>query len=378
MGEVNVISGAVDTSPSEVRYDEGRLALLERYYAKLVQSGRVRGASFLVARDGKIIAERAMGRGAEAPDAAPLRPDSMKRIASITKVLTATAVMKLVEDGVLWLDQPVASLIPEFKNPVHGGITLWHLLTHTSGLAPDPGYYAEPHPQDPFDDLHTRQDWVTKVVLAGAPRFAPGTEWAYCSAGYVVLAEVVARASGRPYPDYVQAELFEPLGMSRSFFAVPERLWPEVAWTFEDERVWQREIRDGGFQGGPPGGGGAYSTLRDLFQLGQCLLDGGVRHGRRILGKKTVQEMFRNQLSGVPAFHWGHRFKDFRHGLGWGLYADSAVIGPATVVHGGWGWSTLYVDPVERFVYVAFAQDVSDFDPVVQVHPVNIAFSGIR
>ncbi len=375
---VDVIEAPVDMSLREARYDASRLALLQTYYAKLVETGRVLGASFLLARDGQVFACRAMGRRSFEPDSGPLRPDAIKGIASTTKVITATAVMKLVEDGVLWLDQTVATLLPEFQTPAHDRITIWHLLTHTSGLPPEPTYYAEPYPVDIHERLGEK-DWVKTVALAGAPRFPPGQEWAYSSAGYCVLAEVVSRASGRPFHRYLEEEIFAPLGMARSHVALPERLWPEVAWVGPWQIEFQRSIRDGkANDGAPPGGGGVYSTLHDLFRFAQCFLENGTLGGRRVLGSKAVQEMLRNQLSGVPAFHWGHRLEDYRHGLGWGYYADSAVVGPATVLHSGWGWSALYLDPATRFVYVAFVQDAHEFDPAVQVKPVTIAFSGIQ
>jgi CubicO group peptidase (beta-lactamase class C family) len=262
---LDVIEAPVDVSPRQARYDERRLALLQSYYAKLVESGRVLGASYLLARDGKVFACGAMRRRSFEPESGPLRPDSIKDLASITKVITATAVMKLVEDGVLWLDQPVATLVPEFQTPVHSGITLWHLLTHTSGVAPEPGYYAEPYPLN-LSDRRREKDWVKGAALLGAPRFAPGQEWAYSSTGFCVLAEVVSRASGRHFVRYVEDEIFAPLGMTRSRFALPEKLWPEVAWVGPRQLDIQQAIQAGTLgDSAPPGAGGAYSTLQTSF-----------------------------------------------------------------------------------------------------------------
>jgi len=120
-----------------------------------------------------------------------------------------------------------------------------------------------------------------------------------------------------------------------------------------------------------------YSTLRDLFVLGQMTLNGGEFGGRRVLGKKTIEEMTRNQLTGVPAFHWGKKLSDFRHGLGWGFYCDGTVTGPATLNHQGWGHSYLFIDPVEKFVLTLFVADPGEWNPQLLVEPVNIAFSGI-
>lgn len=368
------IEGPVDLTPREARYDESRLALLEETFARAIDAGKLQGASFLMARQGKVFAHRALGRLTPAPDSPPLRPDSIKDLASLTKPVTATAVMKLVEDGVLWLEQPVKTLIPELDNPIHGGINLWHLLTHTSGLPPDSGYLCEPYPHPWFDWWKPGEDWLRKQVLVGAPVGRPGESWNYCSNGFVLLAEIVARASGKHFGDYLREKIFEPLGMDRTFYGVPPGLADQIVWAKE----WQLEkplhARD---CDSPDGGGGVSSTLHDVFKLGQCFLNGGEYGGRRILGKKTAAEMTRNQLSGVPAFHWGKRLGEFRHGLGWGFFADGSTVGPATYCHEGYGWCALYVDPVEQFVYAQFVPDDHEFDPDIQVKPRTIAFSGI-
>jgi CubicO group peptidase (beta-lactamase class C family) len=144
---------------------------------------------------------------------------------------------------------------------------------------------------------------------------------------------------------------------------------------------WDEEnLRRSGLRKGAPhgGGGGVYSSLRDLFVFGQATMNGGVYNGTKILGRKTVQEMTRNQLSGVPAFHWGKHLTDFRHGLGWGFYCDGSLTGPETYNHQGWGCSYVFVDPVERFIFVLFVADPHEWNPELVVEPTNIAFSGIN
>jgi CubicO group peptidase (beta-lactamase class C family) len=369
-----IVQGRLDITPREARYDESRIALLASHYLSKVEAGTLQGASFLMARDGKVFAHQAMGKLTYLPDSAPLLPDSIKSIASITKVVTAAAVMKLVEDGVVWLQQPVKTIIKEFDTQMHGSISLWHLLTHTSGLRADGGYFTEPYPVDDHGSFGEK-DWLVKTVLSGPLQNAPGEQWNYCSNGFAVLAEVVTRASGMHFNDYVAKKIFEPLGMSRSFIEVPEALEPEVIlldeWT-KKHMAWARTR-----VGAPMGAGGVYSTLRDLFKFGQCFLGGGEYGGARILGRKTVQEMTRNQLCGVPSFHWGARCREYRHGLGWGFFCDGSTVGPATFNHEGWGWCSLYVDPVERFIFASFVPDPEDWNPQLVVAPRTIAFSGI-
>lgn len=362
--------GHIDISPREARYDQSKLAVLEDYLARRVDAGKLQGGSFLMARRGKVFAHRALGRRAPAPDAPPLLPDSIKGLASLTKPFTATAVMKLVEDGRLWLGQPVKSILPELDNPVHGEISVWHLLTHTSGLAPDGGYLCEPFPLPRFEWWLREKDWIQKAVASGPVVCRPGEAWAYCSMGYMLLAEIVGRVSGKHFYDYVAQEILAPLGMERTMFEVPEGLGDELAWATD----WQREnpLRER-----PDGGGGLSSTLPDLLRFARCFLQGGELDGRRILGRKTVEEMTRNQLSAVPAFHWGKRLREYRHGLGWGFFCDGSTVGPATFNHEGYGWCALFVDPVEEFVYAHFMCDAGAWSPELQVLPRTIAFSGI-
>ncbi len=365
--------GPLNINSTDARYDASRLPLLERHYGERIDSGKIQAASFLMARDGKVFAHEAAGKHTYKPDSGPFTVDSIKRVASITKLITAAAVMKLVEDGRVWLDQPVKDILKEFDTPMHSGITLRHLLTHTSGLRADGGYFAEPHPIELRDEMGA-PDWLTKAVLAGPLQSRPGEHWAYCTIGFAVLAEVVSRVSGMHYNRFVEEHVFGKLGMTRSFMEVPERLKPEVTVMADwDERMLNMDSR----KGAPWGGHGAYSTLHDLFMFGQAFMDGGSFNGRRILGKKTAQEMTRNQLSGIPSFHWGKQLKDFRHGLGWGFYSDGTLTGPETVNHQGWGASYLFMDPVERFILTLFVDDPNDWNPELVVEPVNIAFSGI-
>jgi len=366
-------SGAVETTPKSVRYDESKVGRIRDHYGALIASGRIQAASFLLARDGKVFTHEAAGALTHKPGSEPFQPDTIKRIASITKVVTASAVMKLVEDGKIWLEQPVKEVIPEFDTPIHGKITFRHLLTHTSGLPADGGYFLEPYPRS-WEPAADTSAWF-KAVLAGPLQGEPGHQWSYCSRGFSVLAEAVSRVSGVHFNQFVQDNFFGPLGMARTSLEPARGLHPEVSVTME----WEEEslAGSGRREGIPNGGGGVYSTLRDLFVLGQMTLNGGEFGGRRVLGKKTIEEMTRNQLTGVPAFHWGKKLSDFRHGLGWGFYCDGAVTGPATLNHQGWGHSYLFIDPVEKFVLTLFVADPGEWNPQLLVEPVNIAFSGI-
>jgi CubicO group peptidase (beta-lactamase class C family) len=375
-GMKKFVEGRVDASPSEASYDPAYISLLDSCYGGLVDSGRVRAAGYLMARGGKVFAHKACGAlGFDAKDKAPYEPDSIKGIASITKIVTATAIMQLVERGAIWLEQPIATIIPEFDTAMHKGINVWNFLTHTSGLPADGGYWSEPYPIENHEVMRGK-DWLKKGALAGPVQHRPGEQWNYCSIGFMVLAEIVSRASGMHYNDYVEEHIFKRIGMERSFIEVPKKLMPQVMRNAPWSEWMLKHASDR--KGAPNGGGGAYSTLYDLFRLGQCFLNGGTIDGAKLLGRKTAQEMTRNQLEGVGSYHWGKNCKSYRQGLGWGFYCDGPTVGPATYNHEGWGWCSLFVDPVEKFVFVSMVNDDKEWSPDAMVKPRTIAFSGIE
>jgi CubicO group peptidase (beta-lactamase class C family) len=119
-------------------------------------------------------------------DKGDMQPDSLFGIASITKLFTATAILQLMERGKLVLDQPVSSVIEEFNNPMHGGILIKHLLTHTSGLSADPGACTEPYPLEFWNDDLNRDNWI-KWALRGSLQYQTGKVWNYCSRGFMLL-----------------------------------------------------------------------------------------------------------------------------------------------------------------------------------------------
>jgi len=368
------IQGKLDSSPQECRYRPESVGAVAAAYERLIQAGTVHSAGFLMARGGRIFAHQTAGRKTYEEGSEPYRPEHIKRIASITKIVTATAVMQLAEEGKLWLEMPVKDLIPEFDTNLHRGIHVRHLLTHTSGLSADGGYFNEPHPIETFERMFD-EDWLTKLVLAGPLQGEPGRQWAYCSKGFGVLAELVSRASGMHFNEYVEKRVLKAIGMDRSFMEVPKELWPESTRIADwDEKLVAKAAERKGM---PQGGGGCSSTLYDLYRLGQCYLNGGEIDGKRLVSKKVAAEMARNQLDGVPAYHWGKKIPSFRHGLGWGFFCDGSFVGPRTYNHEGWGWCSLFVDPEEEFVFVMTTGAEIDWNPAVMVYPRAAAFAGL-
>jgi len=378
--------GRTDRRPADAGMDENRLQELERYMAGLVDQGRLQGASWLVARDGHIVAHHALGRRTFRADSDGLKPDAVRPVYSITKVITAVAVMMLIEDGKLYLMQPVADWLKPFDHPMLRPINLWHLLTHTSGLDPDPGFDLEPYEKPRYGRWieHRRRqepdrawtaDDIVQLLVSGPVRTAPGREWLYSTVGYVILAEVISRAAGMPYERFVEERIFRPLGMNRSFFRVPGPLHDETCVVNGWEEAWLKEGKKSDVAL-PPGGNGMFSTLEDLWRFGQAMLDDGHFGGVQILGRRMVREMTSNQLYGVTSTAWGKKYPKFEYGIGWSLHMGD-LCSPGSFGHEGFGRCLLIVDPAERLVFVCFAPSQHEWVPESVNAPQNIVWSAL-
>jgi CubicO group peptidase (beta-lactamase class C family) len=368
--------GRIDTTPEGAGYDAAVLDRLDDHFIRLIEQERLLGASYLLSRQGKIFAHRAIGRLASDRGDTPLTTDSIRKVYSITKMFTAVAVMMMVEDGKLDLQEPVSQFLPEFNHPSLEKIKVFHLLTHTSGLYGDPGYFGEAYGMPWFEDVPAPDDWSwIQKVLVGPYRKEPGTEWVYSTACFSLLGEIVTRVSGVPFESFIRRFIIEPLGLKRTGFSVAEELWEEVCVVGNWDRrgLATEEDRPGK---APRAGNGLYSTLEDLWSFGQMLLNNGSFNGTTILGRKTVEAMTRNQLRDVYAHHWGNKVHNKPFGLGFNLKTDSFMT-PGTYCHEGYGRSALYIDPVEQFIAVFFVPAMEQFVEESLVHSRAIMWSGL-
>jgi CubicO group peptidase (beta-lactamase class C family) len=377
MSKLTVHHGKTDAAPEEVGFRSEKLEVLDEHLARLIMRQKLQCAGYLLAREGRVFAWRTFGpRTGFDESCGDFMPDSIRRTASITKLFTATAVMQLIEQGLLRLDQPIATIIPEFDTNLHRDIQIFHLLTHTSGLDPQPGYFMEPLPIGSWDVRHRFDDWI-QAALAGVPRNKPGKEWIYSNSGFSLLGEIIARLSGMSYYTYVTTRILEPLGMTRSFFNVPNSLKNETIAVYDWEL--QRKDPDVTDTSEPPqAAGGLYSTLHDLWKMGQMLLNGGELNGVRILSAKAVARMTQNHLHGVPAYHWGKELRDHPYGLGMNVFNGiGELMSPGTFSHEGVGRSALYMDPAERLAVAFFVPTKLDWVAESLPHTRNIIWSGI-
>jgi CubicO group peptidase (beta-lactamase class C family) len=370
---------AAQTKKSEARaagLDPTKLGELRTELGKLVEAKQIAGAVTLVGRHGRVGNVTAIGfRDLEAK--APMRPDTIFRIASMTKVATAIAVGMLSDEGKLSVDDPVEKLLPEFRglkmiskregNTVTLAdpprpITIKDLLTHTSGMRcqPPPG----------FSDLGAKKNrTLAEAVVAFSQQpleGPPGVVWKYCGTAFDTLGRIVEVAAGKPYDQFLAQRLFRPLGMKDTTFRLSAGQWPRLAVVYkkESEAAGAGVVRSD-TQGPKPGdkivypspGGGLYSTASDYARMLQMLLDGGMAGKQRLLKAETVAELTR--------VHFTSKEKvGFSPGIGMGLGVQVVMtptevtesLSPGSYGHGGAYGTQAWVDPKNDTVYVLMIQ----------------------
>ena len=353
------IKGSIDVNPEDVGVNSERLERLDRFFLESIEANHIQAAGYIISRQGKIFVNRTMGILSGIDDRGNFLPDSIHAIASATKVFTATAIMQLVEVGKLSLEQPVSTILSEFQNPIHEKITLLHLLTHTSGLRADPGAHTEPYPRPFWDNTLTSKNWIS-FVLRDPLQFPVGEVWNYCSHGFMILGEIIARISGVSYTKYIQKYILEPLGMTRSFFDVPDQYRPNVCIVNNSDVKELNFPRQDTFVESWVACGSLYSTLFDIWKFGQMILSKGSFQNHHLLCRKMVETMTRNHLQNIPAYNWGIRIKAKQFGIGWEIDKEP-TFSPGTLSHEGFGWTSLLIDPQEELVYVSMTPTKTDW-----------------
>ncbi len=372
----DVISRECEAAPEEVGYDGERLHVLDRHMQSMLERGMIRSGSYCLMRRGKVFADAAMGALA-----APWRgrerfyPDTFFEIQSVTKVMTAAAVLKLAEDGVLYLDEPVADWIGEFAAGEFQKITIFHLLTHTSGLVAING--ARPGEREAWfrlvDGEHVAKTWIPAILSQGLYD-KPGRGWQYSMAGYLILGEIISRAAGMRAEEFIRKTILLPCGMREAHWkrevteewlgrynianeqdvAAVRRYGKEGRAAFIHYAPWQAQAE---WKELPETAGGLMSTARELAGFGQMLLGGGQYRGERVLGRKAVEYLFHNLLEGdVRDFCWDHPGNPVVYGAGapilTGRTDRQQLVSEGVVFHEGHGACMLMIDRKEQFVAV--------------------------
>lgn len=283
---------AAPAAPAVMPPDAGIDGLMQAY------DGQVPGAAVLVLHDGQAVFRRGYGL-AVVEDGTAVTAASNFRLASVSKQFTAAAVLLLVEEGRLGLDQPVRRWLPELP-PAASSVTLRHLLSHTSGL---PDY------EDLMDPADSRQvhDADVLALLAREDRldFTPGTAYHYSNSGYALLALIVGRASGQDFATFLQQRIFGPLHMTHTVAhqdGVDTVTARAYGYSWIDGR-WQRT--DQSTTSAVLGDGGIYSSLDDLARWDAALYDD------RLLSAASRRAMFSPATAttepDVPHYGFGWR-----------------------------------------------------------------------
>jgi CubicO group peptidase (beta-lactamase class C family) len=349
-----------------------RLLRIDQMIDRRIDAREIPGAVALVAIDGRIVHFDARGL-LDLDSKRPMLKEAIFSLASLTKPITATAVLMLVEEGRVRLTDPVSRFIPEFKDlkvavtlsqtvPASRPITIRDLLTHTSGIVAPARI-----PTDP-----------TATLATSIPRFAaeplefqPGTRWMYSNTvAFDMLARIVEVVSGKTYDRFLRDRIFEPLGMHDTAHVL------DVA---QKQRFAKRyDITPGGLKqverAETPlyfgGGWGLNSTAQDYFRFAQMLLNKGEFDGKRLLSPRAVELM--------AAVHIPDTLPGRQAGEGWGLgvrVISNAALRNTWLSSGSFGWTGasgthFWIDPEKHLVGVLMAQAPAvalkpDFETVV-------------
>ena len=368
------------SKPEEVGLSADRLQRIHQLIERRIQANDIAGAVTLVARRGHLAHFEAQGM-ADLESKKPLAKDSIFRIASMSKPVTGVAVMMLVEEGKIRLNDPVSRYIPEFRGikvavpqagrgdpssaaplfytvPAEREITVRDLLVHTSGLASGPMGNSElsKFARRPEEKL---SDYVPR--LGATPlEFQPGSRWAYSpGAAFDTLGRIVEIASGQTFDRFLGERIFGPLDMKDISFFPSEDKTPRLATVYEKrdgKLVTRQNPNRMSSRVYFSGAGGLMSTAGDYLSFGQMLLNGGLLNGKRLLSPRTVEMMASphapDTLTGRP--------KGESYGLSMRVMSDHvARVSPLS--NGSYGWSGAFgthfwIDPKEKIVAILMVQ----------------------
>ncbi len=375
------------SDPASVNMSVERLGRIDAMLNESIANQEIPGAVALVARNGKIVYNKAFGT-ANHETGRKFRTDDIFRIASQTKAITSTAVMMLWEEGKFQLDDPISKFIPEFKEPrvldslierdttfttiaADKEITIRHLLTHTSGIG-----YGMIDRDERFMKIYQKTGiidaWTTKAItieenikkLGKLPiHHNPGERWTY-SEGLDVLGYFIEIVSGMPFDEFLNERLFDPLGMDNTYFYLPEakyaRLVPvqtknEGKWTLFQNNIFDVDFPKNGAKTFFSGGGGLSSTIEDYAKFLQMYLNNGSFNGERILSRTTIQTIMANQIGDL----WGD--SGAYQGLAFAVLdqkgEDQGGRGSiGTFDWGGYFNTSYFADPVEGVIGILMKQ----------------------
>ena len=370
-------------SPAAVGLSHAGLARINQTLQAYVDSGKVGGIVALIARGGHVGYAHTFGY-MDIAEREPMRRDALFRIYSMTKPVVTVGALKLVEQGKLRLDDPVAKYIPAFadvkvyvEGPADAPVlrepdsvmTVRHLLTHTAGLSYGAGNTS-------FDTIYTRAalfnaahtlEQFANDVARLPLRFSPGTRWHY-SAAIDVVGRVIEVAAGEPLDEFLEEHIFEPLDMRNTSFRIQRDQRRRVATLYAtgaDSSL--QEVTGGLLAMYEPqarffwGGGGLVATPDEYLRFAQMLLNGGELDGVRVLQPETVAEMMRNQLPPpLTPLRGSYPDKGYSQALGGVVLVDSTQStlpgAPGIYRWSGYVGTYFWIDPRNDLIGMVWTQ----------------------
>ena len=384
--------------PEAVGLSHEGLAAVDAVLEEFIASGELAGAVTLVARHGRTAHVHAMG-SKDLATGEPLAADTIFRIYSMTKPVTAAAMMVLWDEGRWSPDDPISRHLPEFSglkvltgvddagDPILASAdyapTMRDLMTHTAGFSY--GFMPEP-----VDALYRKAgiwkqpslDAFVKAVASLPLAYQPGSQWRY-SVSMDLQGAIIERLSGMSLADFMRTRLFEPLGMVDTGFFVPPAKMPRLSAIYRRSKTRGLVPPDimplGVDHSAPPamasGGGGLVSTAADYARFAQMLLDQGSLNGVRILSPEAVRTMTRNQLpTHLMNGPWGIGYQNIRPGFGYGfngaVHYDPDLagipVGKGTYQWDGAAGTWFWIDPVNDLVFIGMIQLFAESGPSLQ------------
>jgi CubicO group peptidase (beta-lactamase class C family) len=356
---------------------------IDRYLDDAIADTHIPGLVALVVDDDGVLYAHAAGTRSDTASV-PMTMDTIFNLASMTKPIAATAVMMLIEEGKLSLDEPIAKYIPEFVNrpvlanfnaadgsfttrPAAGDVTIRHLLSHSAGLAYGFG-----------SDTMTRLSAANPGAAANPPLlFDPGTAWVYAG-GIAVVGRALEQIEGKTLDVFLQERIFDPLGMSETGYVVPSANRARVAATYNrtadglQENPVPENVRSA-----VSGDGGLYSTAGDYAKFIQMILnDGAAPDGTQLLSPASVKILTSNQLGNVlvslqdeptPTLARAFPLGAGRDGFGLGFQVTGEHDDPGVRRPGSLSWAGIFntefwIDPASGVGAVLLMQYLPFYD----------------
>lgn len=376
-------------TPEEVGFSSSRLKQLDTLFQSYINNGNLPNILAFVARHGRIVYYKGYG-WSNLEQKVKLKNDDIFRIASQTKAIVTIGMMILFEKGYFSLDDPISRYIPEFRNPrvlVSSGpgdsafvtrpasreITFRHLLSHSSGIT----YESPLSDKLKIPRLHSQSKVTLKDIIpliARVPlKHDPGADWTY-GLNLDVAGYLIELISGQSLDQFLKENIFDPLGMKDTYFYLPggkaDRL-VELYQKRNSDNTWKKSIDSlartfsvSGARTYFSGGAGLVGTIEDYARFCQMILNQGEFNHHRILGRKTIELMSRNQIGDSTLFESGDKF-----GLGFRLYTEEGTTlrgseGSAGTLEWGGAYSTQFkIDPKEDLILLFYSNIQSSESP---------------